>query len=638
MRKIVFLLSLVLCASLFSLVGCANNQGDNIDVPNNSQTKNNSSVGDDTNTYVDNIEYSQNLAYTISDDRTYYVVRGLGLCSDRDIVIPPTYNKLPVLEIGDNAFEKEEINSVIFTKNVRRVGVKAFSECNNLSKIVFGDNLETISSYAFNKCKKLNEITFGSNDLSIDSYAFYLCEELSSLNIKNVISIESHAFSECHNLSKVQISSKIDFLSDSAFNGCDKLIYNTYDNCNYLGNDDCRYLVLFKADNQSTSCTVFDGTRIILPNVFKDNNSLKMVSLPTTLIRIGYSAFRNCKSLLSIDIPESVKNIEGYAFGGCEKLNQINFKATNCSVSSSVFANTGNYGEGIKVIIDANVAQIPSQLFAVDQWNPLFTEASPNIISVEFANESKCTLIGSLSFSSLENLANIILPDSITKIEGGAFRDCYNLTSVTIGINLNDIASTAFENCYKLIEVFNKSIFLNISASSSDNGHVGYYAKNIYKSPEYSKLKYDNNGCITYVDGQTTIFVNYVGPQTHVSIPEGVTEIGDYAFYCTSVKTVTIPNTVNTIGCRAFYNSGLTYIKIPSNVNSIGSYVFMDCSFLTGIEFEDRTTWYHTANKEAWLAKEGGSKIVPYESSNLNVSSFTYANLYGYHYWYKIDN
>ena len=449
MRKLVIIL-LLLCVVTFSLVGCSGNQEGNVNIPDNSQTENNSSVNDDTNIYENDVDYSQNLAYTISDDKTYYIVRGLGLCSDRDIVIPSTYNKLPVLEIGDNAFEKEQINSVIFTKNVRRVGVKAFSECNNLSKIVFGDNLETISSYAFNKCKKLKEITFGNNDLTINSYAFYWCEELSSINIKNVISIESHAFSECHNLSAVQISSKIDFLSDSAFNGCAKLIYNTYDNCNYLGNDDCRYLVLFKAENQATSCTVFDGTRIILPNAFKDNNSIKNISLPTTLIRIGYSAFRNCKSLLSINIPESVKNIEGYAFEGCEKLNQINFNATNCSVSSSVFANTGNYGEGIKVIISANVTQIPSELFAVDQWNPLFTEASPNIISVEFANDSKCTLIGSLSFSHLEKLSSIILPNSIIKIEGGAFRDCYNLTSVTIGINVKDIASTAFENCYNL--------------------------------------------------------------------------------------------------------------------------------------------------------------------------------------------
>lgn len=597
------------------------------------------SVDDEvSNTPIDNIEYSQNLAYTISEDESYYIVRGIGLCSDRDIFIPPTYNQLPVLEIGDNAFEKEQISSVFFTKNIRKIGVKAFSECNNLSKIVFGDNLETISSYAFYKCENLEEITFGCNDLSIDSYAFYWCEKLSTISIKNAISIGSHAFSECHNLSAVQISSKIDFLSETAFNGCNKLTYNTYDNCTYLGNDDCRYLVLFKADNQSTSCTVFNGTRIILPNAFKNNNSLKMVSLPTTLIRIGYSAFENCKSLLSIDIPQNVISIGKCSFQNCESLTRINYHAINCSdISSEMFKGAGVSNDGIDVIIGSRVEQIPAQLFAVD-FDPIHPAISPNITSLSFENDSVCKSIGALAFSGLFKLTSVLFPDSLTNIEGGAFRDCYNLTSVTIGINVKDIAPTAFENCYKLIEVLNKSNFLNISTSSSDNGYIGYYAKNIYKSPEDSKIKYDNSGCITYVDGQTTIFVNYIGNSSYVNIPEGVTEVGDYAFYCTSIETVTIPNTVNKIGCRAFYKTGLTYIKIPSSVNSLGAYVFMDCSYLTGIEFEDRTIWYHTTNKEAWLTKEGGTYIVPYENPNSNVSSFTYANLYSYHYWYKIDD
>ena len=44
-----------------------------------------------------------------------------------------------------------------------------------------------------------------------------------------------------------------------------------------------------------------------------------------------------------------------------------------------------------------------------------------------------------------------------------------------------------------------------------------------------------------------------------INLPEGVTEIGDYAFYhCTDMTTVTIPDSVKRIGVAAFVQSGLT--------------------------------------------------------------------------------
>ncbi|MCD8133911.1 MAG: leucine-rich repeat domain-containing protein, partial [Clostridiales bacterium] len=61
-----------------------------------------------------------------------------------------------------------------------------------------------------------------------------------------------------------------------------------------------------------------------------------------------------------------------------------------------------------------------------------------------------------------------------------------------------------------------------------------------------------------------------------VTIDEGVTSIGIYAFYhCTGLTDVTIPDSVTTIGDRAFYNcTGLTSVTIGSGVTSIGSRLF----------------------------------------------------------------
>ena len=69
-----------------------------------------------------------------------------------------------------------------------------------------------------------------------------------------------------------------------------------------------------------------------------------------------------------------------------------------------------------------------------------------------------------------------------------------------------------------------------------------------------------------------------------ITIPEGVTEIGDSVFWgCSDLTSIAIPETVTSIGWDAFYNCNkLTHIKIPKSVTNIGNGAFSDCSGLTG--------------------------------------------------------
>jgi hypothetical protein len=68
-----------------------------------------------------------------------------------------------------------------------------------------------------------------------------------------------------------------------------------------------------------------------------------------------------------------------------------------------------------------------------------------------------------------------------------------------------------------------------------------------------------------------------------ITIPDGVTTIGDCTFYgCSSLTAISIPDGVTTIGVNAFREcSSLATITIPDSVTTIGRYSFAGCSSLT---------------------------------------------------------
>jgi len=100
---------------------------------------------------------------------------------------------------------------------------------------------------------------------------------------------------------------------------------------------------------------------------------------------------------------------------------------------------------------------------------------------------------------------------------------------------------------------------------------------------------------ITIPDSVTSIeycAFQYCSSLTSIIIPNSVTSIGNSAFYsCSSLTSITIPNSVTSIGNSAFYScSSLTSITIPDSVTSIGNFAFYSCSSLTSITIPDSVT------------------------------------------------
>ena len=314
---------------------------------------------------------------------------------------------------------------------------------------------------------------------------------------------------------------------------------------------------------------VFSGAtiiRVIIPDSvttigsfnFSQNNSLKSIVLGRGLTTIDNGAFSGCDSLTSIEIPDSVTSIGDSAFSSCRSLTSIVIPNSVTSIGSSTFS------------------------------------GCTSLTSIEIPDS--VTSIGAGAFSYCSNLTSVTFGENsqLTSIGSSAFSNCYSLTSIVIPASVTSIGSSAFSICYRLVEVINKSNHITVTKGSSDNGYLGYYALSVSNREDnyVSKLSTDANGFVIYTEGEEKILVNYLGSETDITIPNGITKINNSAFYnCYSLTSIEIPNSVISIGSSAFYNcTSLESIEIPASVISIGDCAFYNCRTLTIIEIPASVT------------------------------------------------
>ncbi len=179
----------------------------------------------------------------------------------------------------------------------------------------------------------------------------------------------------------------------------------------------------------------------------------------------------------------------------------------------------------------------------------------------------------------------------VTEIAGGVFQECVGLTSIVIPESITSIGAGAFANCYKLKEVYNLSS-LTIELGSTENGYVGYYAKDIYTSlDEASRLITTREGYVFYNDNGNYFLLDYVGQKAQITLPKNINGnnyvIHSLAFYGRNgLTSIVIPDSITSIGDMAFFGcSGLTSVTIGDAVTSINNNAFRGCSNLTSVTF-----------------------------------------------------
>ncbi|MCR5050301.1 MAG: leucine-rich repeat domain-containing protein [Paludibacteraceae bacterium] len=512
--------------------------------------------------------YVDGIAYECSYDGENYtagVIQGENPYTG-DIVIPDSIeddgHTYSVIEIKDNAFQySESLNSVVLPKTMKKIGSEAFHNCVNMTSIALNEGLEEIGSDAFGSCEKLESLTLPSTLKYIRDWAFEHCYSLKSLTLPE--GLEEVGGNIC--------------TADTP----EAPVYNS------------KFFAFLPYD-YAENYTVPDGIEIICGDAFKDNKSLKSVSLPTSVKLIRYEAFVRCENLTSITLNEGLEIIEYGAFS-YTSLTTIALPASLNYIDPSALPGTT---EAV-TIAAGNENYSATNYCLIEKSTGLLIYAGKGATLPEGITE-----IGISAFKDRTDLTTFVVPSTVQSIGSYAFSGCSNLTNITLPEGLKWISSGMFDGCSSL-----KSVTLPSTITNLDNAE--YLFKNCSQLENVTILcpyTYIPNNFFLYCDSLKSFNLpesvqgigseafRYIGLTSPVSnshlfarlpenyqgafaIPEGTTKIGNHAFYnCDSLTEISFPSTLTDIDFEAFWGCTLLKrIELPEGVERIGSYAFEDC-------------------------------------------------------------
>ena len=162
------------------------------------------------------------LTFTLNETGDGYIVSDCNSAAVGELVIPASYEGLPVTAIGDEAFrECRKLTGVTIPNSVTSIGKGSFLLCTGLTRVTIPDSITTIGYEAFKSCNKLSSITLPSSVTFIDDWAFSNCTALSSITLPDSITgISDFMFCSSVNMKSITIPASVTSVGDWAFTDC----------------------------------------------------------------------------------------------------------------------------------------------------------------------------------------------------------------------------------------------------------------------------------------------------------------------------------------------------------------------------------------------------------------------------------
>lgn len=508
-----------------------------------------------------------------NDGELYHTIIGFrdSLLSNTIVKIPSRCHSIDIQYISEN--NSGRITTYGTNRQISRMFNEWFGDndrrvTGTVEKVQIPETVTKLNG-AFLGFSSIKEVELPYSLTEISGASFYGCNGLTTITIPNrVTKIGSYSFYGCSNLKDINMPGNVKSIGEFAF-GQTQWYKDQPDGEIYIG----KVFYHYKGTMPQTY-TIKDGTKGIAGGAFaiiseygawysSTNYNLKEITFPSSLEEIGDCAFCSCYNLSDFTLPNSLKTIGESAFICCSSIRTVEFPESLEEIKPGAFNGCNNLAT---VTLKGDINKIGGKAFEGTKWlsnqnpddgliyirNILYKYKSNGSTKIDV--KSGTTAISEYVFSNQSQITEVNLPDTVTSIGTQAFFGCSNLKTVNMSNNVKEIEQEAFYDDTKL-EIEQLPSSLEIIHS-----RVFYNCNSAFKNLE---------------------------------IPNGVTYIGEAAFYKAGIENLTISSSVNTIYQAAFSRcSSLENITMEEGLQILTDEAFSYCSALENVKLPGTISFY----------------------------------------------
>lgn len=464
-------------------------------------------------------------------------------------LVSVTFNKT-VTALGANAFNGcAALENLNFTVKAGTVGAKAFYGCKALKAINISDSKTTqIGASAFEGCTALETVTAGANLNRVGKNAFKNTKWMAN-QADGAVLLQKVYITNKGNAQEIVVPAEAAYIADSAWQGNKNVVsVEIPGTVQYVGTNVLTDTNVAAVKIPYMGAAADGKTAPVLSYLFGGEDAKGNAALvPQTLVNVELtggvvvpaSAFADCRYLMTVSIPSTITEVRSGAFANCTSLVIVGYDAAKATVATDAFSGTAVE----TIIFGEHVQTIPTYL---------------------------CT--------ANSNLTALEIPESVTRIETGAFNGCYNVESVVYNaVNCTYVASDAFDYCHKLSEI---KLGKNVK-------HIPANLFSVYGGSGLTELTISEN--VTSI--APGAFANCVSLKTLNYNADGCT-IGDGAFSaCTKLENINIGTNVTAIPKNLYTNNpAIVEVTVPDNITYISEFAFSGCTALKEITIPETLT------------------------------------------------